>query len=488
MSQHLIEYSQLEVLPENALEVTEDGVLQKRAQNDLVFLAHFDYEDIHVKEEVSQRDQIAVINILNQTPPAYPAGNPAFAKCLRTYGNVQCFAMGTTSFAGGKREIHASFYVWFNQTTTGGVAMPLLSMFKTFTNDQKTEVFKIEWINADLKFSVRDNFGNLTAITASSVLTTGGWLFVECYVYDDSVYMRPTIKVDGDIKATGIMTAAASLPGATDRAVVIAFDVLGNNQNRYFYMEEVAIKQNAFQEVITAPRTVFTVGEIVSKWFGDTELDGTIWKPDTLYMVGNVPPELDWRIAAATSKTGIVFTGNKVDFDELQTQDDVTGRWSGLEITFPGGDVQHRLPVGKIEYDPPDVSEFYSSPEEVVHRTGVKYEDLGADNEDDMLNLITSWLVDATDYINKFTGQVWTSVTVPQAVESACAGMVSTQVVICQQRRKSPLIKISDFNIKMIEDDVVTDDVIKVLKKYVDSTSFVGVSLGVDVDEDDSEE
>ena len=488
----LIEYGQIEVVPEGALEIVDGGVLKKRAQQDLIFLTHFDVENVHSFEEVTQKKSVAILNLLDVIPPTYPAGNSDFGKCLKSPGNNIALGLGVMDIPFGQ-EMSISFYFQTALTATGGVPIPLVSTFRQTPNDNGDEVFKIEWINNDIKFTAKYPDVGTESITASSVLSADTWYFIECIFYF-ATYERIKIKINGVDIVSGLMFGADFFPGTSEKAIYILFDPLANNPNRNAYVEEIAIKLNNFEEVITAPRNVFTVGEIVAKWFGDSDLDGSIWKPSTIQLLNKILPlatdpllDLDWRIAAAGSKAGVEFAGDKVDINDLVGEDDVSGRWSGLEITYPGGNTQYELPAGAIDFDPPDVSEFYSSPEEVIHRTGVVYGDLGAESEDDLFDVLTEWLREATDYINQFTGQIWTSLTVPKAVESVCAGVVSSMVVIAQQRRKSPLVKISDFNIKMVEDDVITDDVTKVLKKYVDSTSFVGVSLGVTVDEEDDD-
>lgn len=108
----------------------------------------------------------------------------------------------------------------------------------------------------------------------------------------------------------------------------------------------------------------------------------------------------------------------------------------------------------------------YCGINEVKDYSGVQFRDLDLDNESELDQIISSWIAEATDYIDNYTGLTFTS-PIPNTVANVCKRITSNMVIMAVQRRKSPLIQIGDFNIQMLEDDLVSDDMKEWLDKII---------------------
>ncbi len=126
--------------------------------------------------------------------------------------------------------------------------------------------------------------------------------------------------------------------------------------------------------------------------------------------------------------------------------------------------------------------QYYSSPETVINYTGVHPEDLGLDDQAELEDTIRGWLVDIKDLIDQdrnrdFHKEVengrWEKV--PPAIDSIALKMASNMVAQAITRRDTPIIKIGEYAVRMVEDKVFTSNIKDELKRfpYKPEISFV---------------
>lgn len=106
---------------------------------------------------------------------------------------------------------------------------------------------------------------------------------------------------------------------------------------------------------------------------------------------------------------------------------------------------------------------YYSDPEAVRIATGVQPEDLGLDDTDELDTLLESWLTEVKDIIDRDRRQdfsdtdVWAEV--PALVTSVARRMAGNAIAIAIVRRETPIIRIDDFSVKLVEDRLLTEDI-----------------------------
>lgn len=109
----------------------------------------------------------------------------------------------------------------------------------------------------------------------------------------------------------------------------------------------------------------------------------------------------------------------------------------------------------------------YCGINEVKDYSGVNYDDLDLENENELDQIISTWIAEATDYIDNYTGISFEEPDIPKSVANVCKRITSNMVVMAVERRKNPLVQIGDFNVQMLEDDLVSDDMKEWLDKII---------------------
>jgi hypothetical protein len=138
-------------------------------------------------------------------------------------------------------------------------------------------------------------------------------------------------------------------------------------------------------------------------------------------------------------------------------------------------------------------SQAYASPADVISFSGVIAADLGTADDDALNVLLTSWLTDITDRIDIFCGTSWKGGVVPNPIKSVCLRACTNMVGYAVQNRKTPIVKVNDYSIKLIEGKVLTDELKEILKDYKVSpeedgetdSGALGIGLGVITEEEE---
>jgi hypothetical protein len=133
--------------------------------------------------------------------------------------------------------------------------------------------------------------------------------------------------------------------------------------------------------------------------------------------------------------------------------------------------------------------EGYCSAQDVINYTGIRTDDLERGSEAALQSLLTSWILDATDMIDEFCNQSWTPVEdAPRGVKNCCMRMVANLIMSSIQRRKSPIVQIGEFTVRMVEDIFLSDDIkerLTLYRKNPDRTNTIGMGVYIPPDEDE---
>lgn len=127
---------------------------------------------------------------------------------------------------------------------------------------------------------------------------------------------------------------------------------------------------------------------------------------------------------------------------------------------------------------------FYSSPQKVIDYTGVTPADLGLRDDEEsgegwqsayekLFDIIGEWLEEVTDLINQDRNRDYRlEETIPPGIHNIAKRMVANMVAQAVLRRDTPLVKIDDFNVQMVEDKIFTDAIKADLSRYPAKAKF----------------
>lgn len=119
------------------------------------------------------------------------------------------------------------------------------------------------------------------------------------------------------------------------------------------------------------------------------------------------------------------------------------------------------------------MKQYYSTPEEVIHYTGVKPVDFGLEEQAELITLIETWLLQVKDLIDRDRNRNYLSeVEVPAGIENIAMRMAANMVALANLRRETPVVKHDDFNIKMVEDKIFTNGIKEDLSRYPAKARF----------------
>ena len=125
----------------------------------------------------------------------------------------------------------------------------------------------------------------------------------------------------------------------------------------------------------------------------------------------------------------------------------------------------------------------YCTAEDVIAYSGVTPADLQQSDMTALKNLLNGWIAETTGIIDKYVNQSWQIGSEPQEISNACFRMVANMVGLAIQRRKSPVVQTGEFNVKLVQDQVMSDDVKELLKQHRKSGSPL-LAIGSTLPED----
>jgi len=116
---------------------------------------------------------------------------------------------------------------------------------------------------------------------------------------------------------------------------------------------------------------------------------------------------------------------------------------------------------------------FYSSVEDVVRTTGVRYEDLGFENDLTLRQWIADRLEEIKDLVDQDRNRDYAQEAaagdrdkVPPGIHGIALRIMSNLIGQAIVRRTSPIVRVDDLAIRITEDQVFTKAIKDDLKRY----------------------
>lgn len=116
--------------------------------------------------------------------------------------------------------------------------------------------------------------------------------------------------------------------------------------------------------------------------------------------------------------------------------------------------------------------EYYSKVEDVINSTGIQAQDLGFPTDDLLKDWIGARLMEIKDMIDRdrnrdFAAEAEEKGTdIPKGIHGIALRMMSNHIGAAALRRTTPIIRVDDFAIKGLEDQVFTEAIRKDLRRY----------------------
>jgi hypothetical protein len=124
---------------------------------------------------------------------------------------------------------------------------------------------------------------------------------------------------------------------------------------------------------------------------------------------------------------------------------------------------------------------MWISVDDVINFHGLKPKHLNLDKDDNakLNDIVSEWIIQSEDLINRYTNRNYTDDTVRPAIQNVCLRLTSNMVKLAIQNRDSPIIKVNDWTIQTVPTDIFTDDLKDDLKPYIKDSSTEPNSIGV---------
>ncbi len=122
--------------------------------------------------------------------------------------------------------------------------------------------------------------------------------------------------------------------------------------------------------------------------------------------------------------------------------------------------------------------EYYSTPADVIQSTGIRPDDLGMETTQQLNTWITARLQEIKNLIDQDRNRDYAAEAetegkeVPKGINGIALRMMSNHIGHANLRRTTPIIRVDDFTIKMIEDQVFTTAIKNDLKRYPKKPRF----------------
>jgi hypothetical protein len=124
---------------------------------------------------------------------------------------------------------------------------------------------------------------------------------------------------------------------------------------------------------------------------------------------------------------------------------------------------------------------MWISVDDVINFHGLKPKHLNLDKDDNakLHDIVSEWIIQSEDLINRYTNRNYTDDTVRPAIQNVCLRLTSNMVKLAIQNRDSPIIKVNDWTIQTAPSNIFTDDLKDDLKPYIKDSSTEPNSIGV---------
>ena len=112
---------------------------------------------------------------------------------------------------------------------------------------------------------------------------------------------------------------------------------------------------------------------------------------------------------------------------------------------------------------------MWISVDDVIHFHGLKPKHLNLEKDDtEKLNeIVSGWISQSEDLINTYTNRNYTDENVRDAVRNVCLRLTSNMVKLAIANRDSPIIKVNDWTIATVPDEVFSEKLKDDLKPFI---------------------
>jgi len=109
---------------------------------------------------------------------------------------------------------------------------------------------------------------------------------------------------------------------------------------------------------------------------------------------------------------------------------------------------------------------YYCDAKDVIIVTGITTKTFRLDTDDELNNLVTEWIGQASALIDSYTKTTQDTENLPLAIKNICIRVTANMVTFAESRKNSPLVKVNDWTIKTVPTEILTDDIRKDLKPF----------------------
>lgn len=110
----------------------------------------------------------------------------------------------------------------------------------------------------------------------------------------------------------------------------------------------------------------------------------------------------------------------------------------------------------------------YSDPQDVITYTGLKPKDLGLDTAQELEDTVNGWLLGIKDFIDRNRNRDYHKEgAVPYGIHQIALRAAANMTAVAILRRETPIVQQDDFTIRMVEDQVFTEALMKDLNNYL---------------------
>ena len=124
---------------------------------------------------------------------------------------------------------------------------------------------------------------------------------------------------------------------------------------------------------------------------------------------------------------------------------------------------------------------MWISVDDVINFHGLKPKHLNLEKDDTskLETIVSGWIEQSQDLINTYTNRNYTDETVRPSVQNICLRLTANMVNLAIQNRDSPIIKVNDWTISTVPNDIFTDELKEDLKPFIKDSSTEPDSIGV---------
>lgn len=109
---------------------------------------------------------------------------------------------------------------------------------------------------------------------------------------------------------------------------------------------------------------------------------------------------------------------------------------------------------------------YYCDAKDVIIVTGITTKTFRLDTDDELNNLVTEWIGQASALIDSYTKTTQDTENLPLAIKNICIRVTANMVTFAESRKNSPLVKVNDWTIKTVPTEILTDDIREDLKPF----------------------